>query len=409
MNKGTHDISLVYPKNGLYLHNLFHDVVCKYMKGYGFKAILAMVGGALAAVLLVSQVSAVTPSLSLVNNGYGTIQVTVYGDANAPVILDYYANGILNGAGVIGSTSYSGTFSATINPANYNIPTGSQVLVVVNGQQSATTIWTGTAGYNNYNNGYNNSYATTPVLSQTSASLTLGQSQTIYINNNYNTSYAGNQYYLSNLSSGIVTGTVNGNAITLYGQNVGSATINVCTNTNGSYNYNYNTSGCATVYVTVTGGYYNNGNYPYTNPTYPTYPTYPNYPVYNNTPISVSNSTVQVTVGNSGVVTLYGGTNNNGYGTTNYYNTNGYYDNNSYYINNNNSNIANATINGSTLTIYGTAAGTTTINVCSSNGGGCASVNVTVIAPTNYYNNGYQSSQNGNWYYSNQQHCWLQH
>jgi hypothetical protein len=118
---------------------------------------------------------------------------------------------------------------------------------------------------------------------------------------------------------------------------------------------------------------------------------------------------VQVTVGNSGVVTLYGGTNNNGYGTTNYYNTNGYYDNNSYYINNNNSNIANATINGSTLTIYGTAAGTTTINVCSSNGGGCASVNVTVIAPTNYYNNGYQSSQNGNWYYSNQQHCWLQH
>jgi hypothetical protein len=68
------------------------------MKGYGFKAILAMVGGALAAVLLVSQVSAVTPSLSLVNNGYGTIQVTVYGDANAPVILDYYANGILNTA-----------------------------------------------------------------------------------------------------------------------------------------------------------------------------------------------------------------------------------------------------------------------------------------------------------------------
>jgi hypothetical protein len=446
------------------------------MRKFGFKAIMTMVAGVMAAVLFTVTASAMTPTLSLVNNGYGLMQVTVYGDANAPIILDYYSGSELLGAGVIGTTNYSGYFSESLNSENYDIPNGAEAVVVVNGQQSSAATWTGSSN-NNYNNGGNGSLSlsqtnvslatgqtttvtsynttgslyissnsnnsvanatvygnsiditaenygsttlsicssysgcssiyitvssssyetTTPItLSQTSTTLTVGQSQTIYIDSNYNNNeYNTNEYYLSNLSSGIVTGSVSGNAITLYGQNAGSTTVTVCSSNEEGY-YGNNGNGCASLYVTV------NGNY-----SYPTYPTYPTYPVYNTTPISVSNSNVQLTVGNTGTVTLYGGNND-------YYNGDSYYNNSEYYISNNGTAIADATVNGSTISIYGQNPGSTTITVCGSNGGSsCATINVTVTAQNYYYNTGYQNSypeeNNNGWYYSNQNHCWQQY
>ncbi|HTH93281.1 MAG TPA: hypothetical protein VL576_02270 [Candidatus Paceibacterota bacterium] len=360
------------------------------MKKFGFKSLLATVGGVLVAVLFTVQASAMIPTLSLSNNGFGTMQVSVYGDANAPIILDYYSGGQLLGAGIIGYTNYSGYYSGTLNQSTYySIPNGAQVLIYVNGQQSNTVTWQGNGS--SYNNGYPYNNYGTMTFSQSNVNLTVGQSQTIYINGTYNNGYS-NQYYVSsNLSNGVVSATLSGNALTLYGQNNGSANITVCSGTGNYYNSN---SGCGTVYVTVSGYNYNNNYYNQ----YP-YNYYNNYNYnYGYNTLSVSNNNVQVTTGNSATVTVYGNSNN-------YYN--GYYNNGNYYISNTGSGIAYATINGSTVTIYGQSAGTSTITVCQT-GGGCATINVTVTSPY-IYNGGYNYPyNNGNWYWSPTYNCWMQ-
>lgn len=352
----------------------------KSMRKYGFKSIMGIVAAVALSFFFVTQASAMTPSLSLVNNGYGSLQLTVYGDPNSSVILDYYSGNQLLGAGVIGYTNYSGSFSSTINPNNYAIPNGAQAIVMVNGQQSSPIVWQGN-GYNNYPG---NGYGGTPILNQTNVVLTVGQSQIITISNGGGY-YNNNQYYISNNGNNIVTATVNGNQINLYGQTSGTTTLSVCSNNNYNYGYYNNNNDCATVYVTVNGGNY--------------------YP-----PISVSNSNVQITAGNTAVVTLYG--NNTVYPYNNYnynnYNNNGYYNSNNFYVTNGNSGIANATVNGNTLNIYGITQGSTTITVCQYGTNQCTTIYVTVTAPVYVYNPPYYyyPPQNG-WYYSNSQHCWL--
>jgi hypothetical protein len=380
------------------------------MGKYSVKSILAGMLGLIVAVVFAVQASAMVPTLTLTNNGYGTIQVSVYGDANAPIVLDYYANGQLLGAGILGYTNYNGSFSGSINQSNYYlIPNGAQVIVMVNGQQSNMVTWQSNgSSYNPYP--YNNSALT---FSVTNTSLTVGQSQTVYINGSYNTGY-GNQYSISsNLSNGVVQATISGNALTLYGQNAGSATITVCSNNNGYYNYNNGSNGCGTLYVTVTGNYYNNPC-----PVYTVYNNcgngYQPYP-YTNNAISVSNSNVQVMLGSTAAVTVYDGSNN-------YYDpyNNGYnnYGSGNYYVTNNGSAIASATVSGNTVSIYGMGVGYTTLNVCQTSGS-CAVINVTVTSPYVYngyngynsgyynnYNNGYPPDSTGNWYWNSNQNCW---
>ncbi len=362
------------------------------------------------ALFFATQVSAMTPTLSLNSNGTGTFQVTVYGDPNSNIILDYYSGGQLMGAGIIGYTNYSGYYSNTISAYNYNVPAGAEAVVIVDGQESSGVTWP--VGYGNTNSCYPYScgYDTGGQisLSQSSLSLSVGQSGsvTVYNSNTYN-NY--NQYTVTNNASGVVNGTINGNVITVYADSAGTGSLNICSTSGG----------CATLYVTVSG--YNNTNYCYqypyncntTNYCYQTYPYNCNNggTGYYSTPVSVSNSNVQLTVGSTGSVALYGGSTNNGYGY------------NSYYVSSNNSSVASATVNGSTLTIYGTNPGTSSISVCSSNGGGqCASVSVTVTAQYQYpvYNNQYNSQYyygspytyppySGNWQYSYSQNCWERH
>ncbi|MES2225109.1 MAG: hypothetical protein V4478_03945 [Patescibacteria group bacterium] len=351
---------------------------------------MAVVLGAVASLAFAAQVSAMTPNLSVVSNNNGTVLVTVTADANSPVILNYYSGYQILGAGIIGYTNYSGYFSTTLNTSSYAIPSGSQVVVMVNGQQSISAVWPTT--YSQYPN--NTGYNTIPVLNQSNVSLTVGQSQAVtinsvvYYNNNnfFNNNYA---YYITNPNSGIVTATMSGNTINLYGLANGSTTLSVCSgaNTYGLGNY-YNNGNCANLYVTVTGSIY----YPPAYPTYPTYPTYPAYPTYPSQPVTLSNNNVQVTVGNTGTVIVYG---------NNAYNTSYPYTSNNFYVTNSNNGVANATINGNTLTVYGTAPGYTTVTVCSTAGQQCAPVTVTVIAP-------YQYQNTGNWYWSHADNCWKQ-
>lgn len=276
-----------------------------YMEKHSFKSIAAAIFGVIGALVFVMQASAMTPTLSLVNNGYGAVTATVYGDANAPVILDYYSGGQLLGAGVIGYTSYNGYFSGSLNQGNYyNIPNGAQVLVMVNGQQSGTVLWQGNGtNYNNnnynynynsqypynnngsnynyynqsyptYQNNYSSAYSTYPiVVSNSNVQVTVGSSATVnlsggygntyydpYNNNGYNNNsyynYGSNNYYITNNMSGIASVSLNGNTLIIYGMSAGTTSVTVCQTGGNS---------CVTVTITVNspyvynGGYYNNG------------------------------------------------------------------------------------------------------------------------------------------------------
>jgi hypothetical protein len=123
-------------------------------------------------------------------------------------------------------------------------------------------------------------------LSPSSVTVAPGQTQTVYINNYNSDNYYNQSYYISNNpGSQYFSASISGNTVVVYGNNPGSATVNICTQ--------YSGTSCASLYVTVSGNYYNyngyngynyyNGGYSYpttyTNPVTYTYPaaTYTNY------------------------------------------------------------------------------------------------------------------------------------
>ncbi len=124
----------------------------------------------------------------------------------------------------------------------YGINTGSTVATICDDVSVCSTIYV-TVG------GGNSSYGTLS-LSQTSLSLTTGQTSVVTAYNNYGTSTV--LYVSNNSNPSVATATVSGNTISIYGNETGSSTLTIC--------QSYNTS-CGTIYVSVSGyGYnYNNG------------------------------------------------------------------------------------------------------------------------------------------------------
>lgn len=122
-------------------------------------------------------------------------------------------------------------------------------------------------------------------LSPSSITVAPGQTQTVYINNNSG-SYFNQGYYISNNpGSQFFSASISGNTVVVYGNNPGSATVNICTQ--------YSGTSCASLYVTVSGNYYNgnynnyngyngynyyNGGYTYSYPTTYTNPVTYTYP-----------------------------------------------------------------------------------------------------------------------------------
>lgn len=135
---------------------------------------------------------------------------------------------------------------------------------------------------NNYgNNGnYNGAYGGPIYLTPNSVTVAPGQTQSVSIsggNPNYQSGYYyGQNYYIANNpGTQYFSASISGNILTIYGNNVGSGTVNVCTYSN--------TSNCASVYVTVSGSYYNGNNYNGYNGYGGTYYNYNNcsgYPYY---------------------------------------------------------------------------------------------------------------------------------
>ena len=180
-------------------------------------------------------------------------------------------------------------------------------------------------------------------LSQSSISLSVGQSSTVYA---YNVSTS---LYLSNNSNyGVATVSVNGTSINIYAVAIGSTTATIC---DGSY-------GCNTMYITVNS----NGNY--------------------NGSLSLSQTNLSLSVGQTSVVTAYNYYNNySSYGTL-------------YISSNSNPSVATTYINGSSISIYASTYGNTTITVCQNNGtSSCGSIYVSVTGGGYYPYN--QTSTSG--------------
>ena len=132
----------------------------------------------------------------------------------------------------------------------------------------------------------------------------------------------------SNSSPSTVSVSTAGQNVTITGVSYGSSSIVVCA---------AGTSQCGTLFVTVGSGSGTSGS------------------------LSFSNSSPNVSVGQSSTDTVYGGSG-------------------SYYVSNNsNSSIATVSLSGSNLTIYGSTVGTTNVTICDSNGSaGCSTLYVTV-------------------------------
>ena len=167
-------------------------------------------------------------------------------------------------------------------------------------------------------------YTQASTLSQTSISLTQGQSSVIYSSN-----VSTFLYLSSNSNPNVANVSISGNNITVYANTTGNTTVIVCEN-------GINT--CNTIYVTVSGNSSQN--------------------------LSLSQSSVSISVGQTTTVTAY----------NNYYNTGTVY-----VSSNSNSSVATAVATNNTISIYGNSAGSSTIIVCQNgNTNYCGTIYVSV-------------------------------
>lgn len=354
--------------------------------------------------VMVNPALAATPVVSLVTSGGNgdSVQITVNGDANAGITLYYNVNSTWGTqTRSLGNTNANGYFIATISTNSYGANPGSLAYVVINNQQSAMVTWP----YNNSGNG--------PSLSQTSVTLSLGQTAVI-------TSSSGSQLYImTNSNSSVASFTINGTQITIAANSVGATTAAICYQTNpqsctnvsvtvqstsgqtlsfsqGNVNMTVGQNNSVNIYGGVSGNYYyisNNSN-------------------GNAVQASISGSTVNLYAANIGVATITVCQNGGGCGTlyTTVNNTGGgnslsvsqnsitvgvgqsmtisIYGNGGYYLSNNpNGNVATISLSGANATIYGITNGYTNATICESNGGRCATLSITVGSGGGYNQN----------------------
>ncbi len=260
-------------------------------------------------------VHAMTPTLSLVNNGDGdTVQVTVNGDPNVSVIFYYTKTGAGMQIPPLGNTNSSGYFSTSISTSSYQVAPSSSVYVTtggISGPASNSIVWP-IATTSNSN---------TVTLSQTGVVLSVGQTATI-------TASGSASVYLSNNSNPpIANVNINGNTITIVANANGSTVATVCASNN--------TSSCSGIYITVQ----NSGTQA----------------------LTFGQNNVTIVSGQNVPISISGGT--------------GIY----MVQNNPNSAVVQTSINGSVITLStSSASGSSSITVCSTNMGSCGIINVTV-------------------------------
>lgn len=287
--------------------------------------IVCVVFVACAALFPLTKASAAsTPTLSLVNNS-STVAINVSGaDPNATVMF-FFPSGATNSTGAttynsidIGTTNSSGSFTVSVAPNSYSLSGGSSVYVSVDGASSGYSSWPVSATASGQTTGLQ--------LSQTTLTLTSGQTASIYaMNSPYTLTLQGN----SNPS--VMSASIQGNtdssvpsSVFLNALSAGSSVISVCAGT----------TGCGTITVTVTA------------------PTQT---------ISFSVTPIYVVLGQSPqTIGIYG-------------------PGGSYSLSNSSQNNLSATINGSNITLQGLSLGQSTITVCGA-GWNCGTATVNIVA-----------------------------
>ena len=179
----------------------------------------------------VPETFAAAPVISAASTGSGdNVLLSVTGDPNSSVILNYLGLSSSVQMSVLGNTNSSGIFSITVSTATYGITPGSLFYVTVNNQRSDSIAWPYASG---------SSGTGTISLSQTSLSLAIGQSASVSASNNNTSSL----FLSSNSSPSVANITINGNQFTVSANTAGSTTITVCSL--------INSSNCASLSVTV--------------------------------------------------------------------------------------------------------------------------------------------------------------
>ncbi len=293
---------------------------------------------------------AYSPTLNIYSNGVnnGNVTVSISGaQPNSTVTIYYYTQSAPNQAivaGTFGTTDYSGNFSAS-EPYGNDAQSGVTARYAMIGNVSTNTVSSTSYAYG-YNGGYNGGgYSNgTVTFSNTNPTMAVGQSLSVNLYSTANNIYGYSSFSISNNSNNaVVSATISGSTLQLYGLIPGSSTISICLNPS-SYNY---TNSCGTLFVTVTGSSYGTGT------------------------ISFAQNSVSLSVGQSVSDALY--------------NSNNLYGGALYISSNTNSAAVSATISGTSLQLYALAAGSTSISVCSTatayanyGNNSCASVYVTV-------------------------------
>ena len=296
------------------------------------------------------------PTLNVSPDGTGNVTVTISGgQPNAAVVITFTPPGSSLPTNIDGTTDYSGNFTTVFSTGGYNTNIASQITATVGGQQAYLN-----GGYGGYNGGCGY-YGCTNVggmtLSQTSLTLSVGQSTSVTASFPYPVyGYTNNIYISSNSNSSVASASVSGNQVTVYGIASGSTSISVCQNSGSS--------ACASLYVTVGGG---------TN----CY-TYGSYNCGSNGSVWFNPTSPSMYVGQSLAVSI----NSNSYSTAYPYNSTAYY-----ISSNSNSGVVTATVSGTVLNLYANQSGSSSISVCSSALGDCGTLYVTVSGGNNcgYY------------------------
>lgn len=225
----------------------------------------------------------------LLNQGQST-SVSISGGSSNSYYINSNSNSTVVGASISGSVltlNALTTGSVTINVCSLGTTTTCVPLTV-----TVNSSW----GGNNSGSIY---------LNPSSVVVAPGQTQVVYINNYNSGNYFNQSYYISNNpGSQYFSASISGNTVVVYGNNPGSATINICTQ--------YSGVSCASLYVTVSANYFNgnyynnyngynyyNGGYTYSYPTTYTNPINYSYPASTYTTYSGSNYSSGSAVGNS--------------------------------------------------------------------------------------------------------------
>ena len=267
----------------------------------------------LASMSLASYAFAANSTLSLTSTGDGdTIQISATGDPNASVILSYIKTNVGLSLSIVGKTDAKGILVTTVSSAAYQVTPTTPVHVSINNRVSPDVEWPTTA-----------IAGTGLSLPNTSLVLPLKQSKTFTTFNN-----GTNPIYLSSNSSPQVANVnINGNQITILGNNLGSTTVTLCAQ--GT------TVSCASTYITVQNT--------------------------NATPLAFSQSNVSVANGSSTQINILGGT-----GTF-------------VFVSNSNTAAVQSSMSGSVVTLKALqSSGFSAVTVCSSDMSACGIINVNI-------------------------------